>query len=137
MRIKSLVVDDDKLCASTFKLELSKYGECDIVNDGIAAIKAYEESINSGNPYKLMLLDIIMPNLDGGQVLKQIREIEEQKKINDIDKLRIIITTAYDDWYNRSIIISNLNPIYESFFIKAPDLHELVDKIQDLGFIID
>ncbi len=136
MKIRSIVVDDDKICASTFKLELSKYGQCDIVNDGLSAIKAYTESLAGDNPYKLMILDIIMPEMDGGQVLKRIREIEQEKNIPEIDKLRVIITTAYDDWYNRTIIINKLNPLYENYFIKSPNLHELVEKIQDFGFVL-
>ncbi len=135
--MKIIVVDDDKICSTIFKLEMSKYGQCDIVNNGPNAIKAYKESLETGFPYKLMLLDIIMPDMDGGEALRQIRQIEKDNNIPDIDKLRIIITTAFDDWYNRNIIINNLDYAYENYFIKSPDLSALKEKILDFGFVLD
>lgn len=137
MKIKSIVVDDDKICASTYKIEMSKYGHCDAVNSGSSAINAYKESIENNEPYKLMLLDVIMPEMDGGQVLNKIRELEKEKNIPEIDKLRVIVVSAHDDWYNRNIIMKKLNPSFESFLIKSPDFDELIDKILDLGFVLD
>lgn len=135
--MKSIVVDDDKICGNIFKTELLKYGQCDFVDNGKSALEAYKESIEQGCPYQLMVLDIIMPEMDGGEVLRSIRRLEAEKNIWEMDRLRIIITTAFDDWYNRKIIISKLNPLYETHFIKSSDMIEFTDKVHELGFVLD
>ena len=135
--MKSIVVDDDRICGNIIKIELSKYGQCDFVNNGKSALEAYKESIEQGCPYQLMTLDIIMPEMDGGEVLREIRRLESEKNIWEMDRLRVIITTAFDDWYNRKIIIKNLNPLYETYFIKTSNMNELIDKVHELGFVID
>ncbi len=135
--MKSIVVDDDKICGNLFKAELSKYGSCDYVNNGRSAIEAYKLSMEQGCPYQLMVLDIIMPDMNGGEVLKEIRHLESEKNIWEMDRLRIIITTAFDDWYNRKIIIGKLNCLYETHFIKSSNMSEFLDRIHDLGFVLD
>jgi len=135
--MKSIVVDDDKICGNIFKAELLKHGQCDFVDNGKSALEAYKESIEQGCPYQLMVLDIIMPDMDGGEVLRSIRRLESEKNIWEMDRLRVIITTAHDDWYNRKIIINKLNALYETYFIKSTDINEFMDKVHELGFILD
>lgn len=66
---KILIVDDDNNIAELISLYLTK--ECfdtQIVNDGDAAISAFES-------YKpdLMLLDLMLPGMDGHQICREIR----------------------------------------------------------------
>jgi two-component system chemotaxis response regulator CheY len=136
--MKSIIVDDDKTCASIFKAKLSKYGNCDVVHNGKDALKAYEESLDNDSPYRLMVLDIVLPNgMSGGEVFKLIRQLEAKKQIPEIDKLRIIFATGYDDWYNRNIIIKNIDYAYENYFIKSSNMEEFLDKVHELGFVLD
>jgi len=135
--LKSLVVDDEIICRKIFEKVLSRYGQCDAVKNGNEAIEAYKTSLENECPYQLMVLDIIMPDLHGGQVLKQIRELEEERGISEIDKLRVIVTSATDSWFNREFVTKNLNFLYETYFIKSPDMNEFIEKIHDFGFIID
>lgn len=135
--MKTLIVEDDRVCGNVFKLEMSKHGECQLVRTGEEALIVYKEALNNGVPFQLMLLDIILPGISGAEVLKLVREIEEERNINEIDKLRILITTAFDDWYNREIIIKKLNYEYENYYIKSSNIKELLDKISEMGFVID
>jgi two-component system, chemotaxis family, chemotaxis protein CheY len=135
--LKSLVVDDEIICRKIFEKVLIRYGQCDTVKNGKDAIEAYKTSLDNGCPYQLMVLDIVMPDLHGGQVLKLIRELEKERGISEIDKLRVIITSATDTWFNREFVTKNLNCIYETYFIKSPDMEEFIEKIYDLGFILD
>lgn len=67
-----LVADDDEAICNLIKIVLEKEGfEVKTVNDGEAVIN----EINSGNEYDLLLLDIVMPNMYGTQVSKQIKAI--------------------------------------------------------------
>ncbi|OGH96867.1 MAG: hypothetical protein A2039_06845 [Candidatus Melainabacteria bacterium GWA2_34_9] len=135
--MKSLVVDDEIICRKIFEKVLLKYGPCDSVKNGTEAIEAYKASLDNGCPYQLMILDVVMPDLHGGQVLQLIRDLEKEKGIPEIDKLRIIVTSAADTWFNREFVTKKLNFLYETYFIKSPDMNEFIEKIHELGFIID
>ena len=87
---KILIVDDDNNIAELISLYLTK--ECfdtKIVNDGEEALKAFEQY----NP-NLILLDLMLPDLDGFEICRQIREKKDipiimvTAKKNDIDKIR-------------------------------------------------
>ena len=135
--MKSLVVDDEIICRKIFEKVLSQYGSCDAVKNGNDAIEAYKTSLDNECPYQLMVLDIVMPDLHGGQVLSLIRDIEKEKGVSETDKLRVILTTATDTWFSREFVTKKLNFIYEAYFVKSPDINEFKDKIYDLGFVID
>ena len=67
---KILIVDDDENIAELIGLYLTK--ECfdtHIVNDGESAIKAVTEYAPN-----LVLLDIMLPGIDGYEVLREIRK---------------------------------------------------------------
>ena len=56
-------------------LYITTLGECDLVNNGSEAIKAFIKAIDKGENYDLITLDIVMPEMDGHEVLKRIRKI--------------------------------------------------------------
>ena len=67
---KILVVDDDKNICELLRLYIEKEGfEVQIANDGKAAIDMFE----TGN-FSLIMLDIMLPELDGWQVCREIRK---------------------------------------------------------------
>ena len=66
---KILIVDDDNNIAELISLYLTK--ECydtEIVNDGESALRAFETSKPN-----LILLDLMLPGIDGYQVCREIR----------------------------------------------------------------
>lgn len=92
MRI--LIVEDDFASRNTMLRFLSKYGECDVTVDGLEALDAFAMALEEGEGYDLICLDIMMPVLDGYQTLKKIREMEDDLKIPEEKKVKIIMTTA-------------------------------------------
>lgn len=92
MRI--LIAEDDLASRKFLQKYLSKYGECDIVVDGLEALDAYMISLKDNKHYDLICLDIMMPKVDGVKVLKNIRDMEIQKSIAADKRAKIIMTTA-------------------------------------------
>lgn len=74
--------------------------------------------------FYLLILDIRMPNVDGGEVLRRIKEDEELKKIP------VIILTTTDE-------ASEINLFYEmgcSFYmIKPADYSKFMEAVENLG----
>ena len=74
---KILVVDDDNNICELLRLYLEKEGYAvTIANDGGAAVRLFQEVSPS-----LMLLDIMLPVLDGWQVCREIRKFSDKPVI--------------------------------------------------------
>jgi len=131
--MKSLIVDDDFTCSYIFQTLLSKYGQSDTVSNGLDAIEAYQTSLNKGTPYDLMIIDIMMPNMNGYEVLKNIRAIEAEKQISFPFNAKIILATGLDDIENRQLE-QNLDEFSEAYLVKSNDHYALLEKLTLLGF---
>lgn len=98
--MKILIAEDDFASRKFMLRFLQKYGECDVTVDGMEAVDAYLMALESGEGYTLVCLDIMMPELDGYQVLKGIRDIETERNIPEEKRAKIIMTTALNERRN-------------------------------------
>lgn len=98
--MKILLAEDDFATRKFMDKYLSKYGECDITVDGEEAVDAFMMALEDGTPYDLICLDVMMPVLDGYQVLKAIRDIEVERGIDNEKRAKIIMTTALNEEKN-------------------------------------
>lgn len=100
--MKTLIVEDDFTSRKFMLKFLQKYGECDITVDGNEAIDAFKLALDEGESYDLICLDIMMPEKDGYQVLREIREIEEERNLPEEKRPKVIMTTALAEGRNVS-----------------------------------
>ena len=89
MANKVLVVDDEKLIVKGLKFSLEQDGmEVDVAYDGGEALEKIKN-----NAYDMVLLDIMLPVMDGMQVCQQVREFSNvpiimlTAKGDDMDKI--------------------------------------------------
>ena len=74
---KILIVDDEKPLAHAMSLKLSHSGfVVSIASDGLQALDALQK-----DKFDLMLLDIVMPNLNGFDVLQKLKEMKDRPPI--------------------------------------------------------
>ncbi len=129
MRI--LIVDDDVTSGLVMQKMLSRYGETTIASDGKQALNAFKEHILKQEPFDLMFLDIMLPEMDGQEVLKNIRDIELQNAIFGSDGIKIIMTSALDDNKN---IMTAFRSQCEGYIVKPISLTKIKTQMQTLGF---
>ena len=79
MRI--LVVDDDYVSRVKLKSIFGHYGDCDGASDGESALFLFKKAFDEGVAYQVVSMDIDMPDMDGKEVLNQIRAFEQQQGI--------------------------------------------------------
>ena len=109
-----LVVDDDPNIAQLVKLYLEKEGyEVNVETRGDDAVAAFQK-----NPPSLMLLDIMLPGMDGWQVLREIRQIS---------KVPIIMLTAKDDTFDK---VLGLELGADDYITKPFENKELVSRVK-------
>ncbi|CAK0773519.1 two-component system, sensor histidine kinase and response regulator [Gammaproteobacteria bacterium] len=75
VHLKALVVDDNNAARKALQKML---GACDFsaaaVGSGEEAIQAIQQGIAENNPYQLILMDWLMPDMDGIQTLRKLKE---------------------------------------------------------------
>jgi two-component system chemotaxis response regulator CheY len=114
--MKVLIAEDDFTCRKLMQRLLAPFGESDIAE---------------GERYDLVCLDIMMPEMDGQTVLKEIRKIEEESGLGGLDGVKILMTTALNDPKN---IMQAFNSQCEGYLVKPIDRAKLITLLHDFGF---
>ena len=130
--MKTLIVDDDFVSRLVLQNVLMAYGEAHIAVNGKEAIEAFTVALRMGNPYDVICLDIMMPEMDGQDVLRSIRRIEAEHDILGNAGGKIIMTTALADGKN---IMHAFNSQCEAYLVKPIDPLQLFKQLKDLGLL--
>lgn len=115
-QVKILLIDDDKFLLDMYSL---KFKKSDLIVDTSSNSNSALEKIKSGNEYDIVLLDIIMPGMDGLELLKIIR----QEKF--IPEATIIMLTNQADDVEKAKAFG-----VDGYIIKATTIpSEVVDRV--------
>lgn len=99
--MKSLIVDDELTSRELLTMILKAYGPVDTAADGLEGLKAFNLALGR-EPYELIMLDIMLPRMDGQQVLKAIRRIEQERGVVGLEQVKIVMISALGDFSNVS-----------------------------------
>lgn len=113
---KILIIDDDKeLCTLIQRSVLSEDIEADFCNNGKAGLAKLKEQ-----DYQLVILDIMMPGMDGFETLEQIRKESS---------LPILMFTSKNDSASK---VHGLRAGADDYLTKPFDMDELIARIISL-----
>ena len=132
--LKILIAEDDLVSRKFLNKMLSKYGECDLVVDGLEAIEAYMMALEEKKPYELICLDIMMPKLDGIKVIKVIRDLEVQNSIAEEHRAKIMMTTALSE---TDVVQTAFEYGCNAYASKPIDINKFIDVMGRLGLIVE
>lgn len=129
--MKFLVVDDDFDSRRLVQKLLHPYGYVEVATDGEEGVEAFRTALADGEPYDVITLDILMPNADGQQALREIREIEKEQGLPPEKSVKVIMLTGLDDSHE----------VHDAFFlgeatsyiVKPIRRQILLDEIEKLG----
>lgn len=130
--MKSLIVEDDYSSRLLLQELLKGYGPTHIAVNGKEAIEAVRAAIEANEPYDLICLDIMMPEMDGQTALKEIRSLEEDYSSDSRGRARIIITSALSDPDNVAQAIENAS---DAYLLKPIRRDNLIYKLRDLKLL--
>ena len=131
--MRCLIVEDDKISSQVLEKMMSRHGRSTTVADGQRAVDMFQQAHESKSPYELILMDIMIPEIDGLQSVQTIREKEAGMKIPSNQRVRIIMTTALDD--PRTIMKALYESNADSFLVKPIRLQKLEDELRELKLI--
>jgi two-component system chemotaxis response regulator CheY len=130
--MRTLIVEDDFTSRLLLQSFLSKYGVCHVAVNGKEAIVAFRAAQESGDPYDLICMDIMMPEMDGQAAVKEIRAIEEAGGTLSTNGVKIIMTTALDDAKN---VVQSFNSLCDAYLFKPIDTGKLLGHLKDLHLV--
>ena len=111
-----LIVDDEEGIRGLYELEFQSEGfQTCSVSSGEEAL----EYFNENRPADLIILDIKMQNLDGLDVLEELRS----RTVG----VPVILNSAYSTYKNNFT-----SWLADAYLVKSPDLSELKEKVKEL-----
>jgi len=130
--MKTLIVEDDFTSRLILQEILKQFGPTHIAVNGKEAVDAMRVALKAGTPYDLVCLDIMMPEMDGKEALKQMRGLEVEKGVRSTLGAKIIMTTALDDvkCFNQSFW-----ELADAYLIKPIDRSKLLGELRKMGLI--
>jgi two-component system chemotaxis response regulator CheY len=131
-KLKMLIVEDDLPSYKILEEYLSEYGDCTIVANGAEGVEAFKNELDAGTPYDLVCLDIMMPEMDGHEALRTIRQIEQKHGIFEPSGVSVIMTTAKD---RSRDMIEAFDEGCASYIVKPVEQEKLVAEMQKLDLI--
>lgn len=133
MRI--LIVEDDFVSRNLMHRILEKHGACDVAIDGREAVNAFKMALDEGEPYDLVCMDIMMPNLDGHSAVKEIRAIEEGRGVAPVDEVKVFMTTALGD--TRNVSDAFFHGHVSGYIVKPIKPSMLLGELKNAGLLPD
>lgn len=122
-RAKVLCVEDEHFISELYARALTKAGySIDVEADGPTALKKAQT-----DAYDVILLDLMIPNIDGIQILRILRDPAQTPHL----KAKIIIITNLEQ---REEVRADIEKQADGYVIKAEITpHELVDFLNNLA----
>ncbi|MEO0130272.1 MAG: response regulator [candidate division WOR-3 bacterium] len=115
--MKILLVDDNFELGFTLKelLELKGF-QVEYVEDGFAALDKFKE-----NDFGLVIMDIVMPGIDGIEIFKKMKEIKKD--------IKAIFVSAFIEDKRKE----ELKKMGIKYFVEKPyDFSKIVSKIEEM-----
>lgn len=130
--MKTLIVEDDFTSRLLLQKFLESYGPSHIAVNGKEAVEAARLALESGEPYDLILMDIMMPEMNGMQALSEIRSLEEARGIRSSKGTKIVMVTALGDVKSISGAYSSL---CDAYLVKPIEKEKLLGELRKLELI--
>jgi two-component system chemotaxis response regulator CheY len=130
--VKTLIVEDELTSRVVLRELLKRFGPPQVAMNGAEAVEAVRAALENTEPFELICLDIEMPEMNGQDALKRIRQLEEEAGLTPEKRARVIMTTAHSD---RDNVIQAIQSQCDYFLVKPIDGRALLEELRRLGLI--
>ncbi|MFZ5425902.1 MAG: response regulator [Thermodesulfobacteriota bacterium] len=128
-----LTVDDDEITQFHLNQLLLPLGRNRMAYSGEDAIARVEESIASGDGFDVILMDVIMPGIDGLKTVSEIVRLFNEKRIPLERRPKIVMLSSVEE---RETQIDALYACGADHYIMKPvDEEVLLGALKELGVI--
>ncbi len=120
---KVLIIEDEQFISDLYVRALTRAGyDVKLVIDGQQALEAAQT-----NQYDIILLDIMLPNLTGTEILRRLRDLKQTPQL----KAKVIITTNLElDEQGRADMESHADGYIVKAEVTPKELVAFLDQLQ-------
>ena len=130
--MKTLVVEDDLTSRLVLQEMLKEYGSVDIAVNGRESVELVKVALANRKPYDLICMDIRMPEMDGQEALKEIRNLEAGTDAESVNPARVVMITMLDDGQN---IVKAFREQCDGYLVKPIDKTKLSECLKTCGLV--
>jgi two-component system chemotaxis response regulator CheY len=130
--LRVLLVEDDFACRLLLQTFLTRYSECHVAVNGREAIEAFRSALDRGQGYDLICMDIMMPEVDGREAVRQIRALEESRGIRSTFGAKIFMTTTVQE---AKEVVLCFKELCDTYLMKPIDLGEMLSRMEAFHLI--
>ena len=130
--MRTLIVEDDFTSRFLLQSYLAPYGECHAAVNGREAVDAFRLAKEHGAGFDLICMDIMMPEMDGQEALRQIRALEEAAGTVPGAGVKIIMVTAVPDM---KVMAASFKLGCDAYLRKPVDTGELLRYLKSFSLV--
>jgi two-component system, chemotaxis family, chemotaxis protein CheY len=129
--VKCLIVDDDELGRELISQYLQGVAVCEMAENGVEAVDMFRGAFEGGQPYDLIILDIVMPEMDGHTAAKEIRLIEKEWGVSINEGVSIMVLSSLNT--PGDVIKSYLSARSAAHLVKPVQPEKLLATLSKMG----
>lgn len=129
--VRCLVVDDDELGRELISQYLDGVAVCEMAENGVEAVDMFRDAFEGGQPYDLIILDIVMPEMDGHAAAKEIRLIEKEWGVSINEGVSIMVLSSLNT--PGDVIKSYLSAQSAAHLVKPVQPEKLLATLSKMG----
>jgi two-component system, chemotaxis family, chemotaxis protein CheY len=130
--MKTLILEDDFASRLVLQRMLLEFGEVNVASTGKEALAMFIEAQNNAAPYEVIFLDVMVPEMSGHAVLREMRAFEQQKNIQKEECARILMVTALND---RESVVMAIKNGCDSYLVKPLHREQVREHLRKFGKI--
>lgn len=130
MRI--LIAEDETTSQELLRRILDPVGVTQVTADGAEAIAAVASALDEKRPFDILFLDVMMPCVDGVEVVREIRELEERHGISGLSGVKIVMTTSLND---SKTVLNAFRSGCEAYLIKPITADSVMQKLREFSLL--
>ena len=130
--MKTLIAEDDFVSRLLLQKLMKNYGPVCIAVNGKEAVEAVRKALDTAEPFDLICLDIMMPEMSGQEALKEIRRLEAAAGIPESNRAKIMMTAALADQNN---VMDAIRLGCDSYVTKPIQKAKLLEELCRLALI--
>ncbi len=127
-RVRFLIVDDDESIHLYLQAVLAPYAQCDSALSGKEAIWQFDKAFDDKKPYDVVMMDILMPGMDGHETAEIMRSKEKDLGIDEYNRFKLVMITSLVDDANVNKAFFNTHA--SCYIVKPLDKEKVIDDLQ-------
>ncbi len=128
-----LITDDSSYQRALLRKILEPHGEISEAAGGKEASRLFAQALDRGLPFDLVLMDILMPGMNGHEALRRIQDIQDQAGIAAGERAKLVMVSSMDDPAN--MMQAQFEEGAAAYVTKPYDHALLLETLRGLGVL--